>query len=245
MFARPWRAPFPAGDAFRTRRRLRVLPSTWKSAAGFSGKCERPGGWGGDGLARWPAPVSVCRVKCCACRLQLSERAVGVSSVAGHCAFLSRFCQKTPQGGLIAGMLRGRNGKFGVGDICDLRFCGRSAGSLVVGGRKRGPLAAFSDNSERFLCSEAPSWRFLTVVASLLSAFSVLPSAGRQRCAFWMPCSRAPRFRASRSGPGIALSGIAFWSAALLGVSLSDDIALSGVSLSIGCLAPDRHRVLD
>ena len=124
-----------------------------------------------------------------------------------------------------------------------------------MGSRKRGPLAALSDNSERFLCSEAPSLRFLTVVASLLSFSSASPSAGRQRCAFWMPCSRAPRFRASRSGPGIALSGIAFWSAALLGValpsvvllgvSLSDDIALSGVSLSIGCLAPDRHRVLD
>ena len=112
---------------------------------------------------------------------------------AGHCVFLSPSCQKTPQGGLIAGMLRGRNGEFGVGDICDLRFCGRSSGLLVVGSRKRGPLAAFSDNSERCLCSEAPSWRFLTVVASLLSAFSALPSAGRQRCAFWMPCSRAPR----------------------------------------------------
>ena len=89
----------------------------------------------------------------------------------------------------------------------------------------------------------------------MLSTFSVLPSAGRQRCAFWMPCSRVPRFRASRSGPGIALSGIAFWSAALpgamlpsvvlLGVSLSNGIAFSGVSLSIGCFAPDRHRVLD
>ena len=35
---------FRRGDAFRTRRRSRVLPSTWKSAAGFSGKCEKPGG---------------------------------------------------------------------------------------------------------------------------------------------------------------------------------------------------------
>ena len=51
MFARPWRAPFPAGDAFRTRRRSRVLPSTWKSAAAFSGKCERPGRSGIGGLA--------------------------------------------------------------------------------------------------------------------------------------------------------------------------------------------------
>lgn len=84
-------------------------------------------------------------------------------------------------------------GEFGVGNICDLRFCGRSSGLLVVGSRKRGPLAAFSDNSERFLCSEAPSLRFLTVVASLLSAFSALPSAGRQRCGFWMSCSRASR----------------------------------------------------
>lgn len=50
MFARPWRAPFPAGDAFRTRRRSRVLPSTWKSAAAFSGKCERPGRSGIGGL---------------------------------------------------------------------------------------------------------------------------------------------------------------------------------------------------
>lgn len=112
---------------------------------------------------------------------------------AGYCAFLSFFCQKTPQGGLIAGMLLGRNGKFGVGNICDLRFCGRSSGLLVVGSRKRGPLAAFSDNSERFLCSEAPSWHSLTVVASLLSFSSASPSAGRQRCAFWTPCSRASR----------------------------------------------------
>lgn len=51
MFARPWRAPFPAGDAFRTRRRSRVLPSTWKSVAGFSGKCERPCGRDIGGLA--------------------------------------------------------------------------------------------------------------------------------------------------------------------------------------------------
>ena len=29
---------------------------------------------------------------------------------AAHCAFLGLFCQKMPQGGLIAGMLRGRNG---------------------------------------------------------------------------------------------------------------------------------------
>ena len=50
MFARPWRAPFPAGDVFRARRRLRVLPSTWKTVTGFSGKCERPGGSGIGGL---------------------------------------------------------------------------------------------------------------------------------------------------------------------------------------------------
>ena len=41
---------FRRGDAFRTRRRSRVLPSTWKSAAAFSGKCERPGGCGIGGL---------------------------------------------------------------------------------------------------------------------------------------------------------------------------------------------------
>ena len=60
-------------------------------------------------------------------------------------------------------MLFGRNGEFGVEDICDLRFCGRSIGLLVMGSLKRGPLAAFSDNSERFLCREAPSWHFLPV----------------------------------------------------------------------------------
>ena len=58
-------------------------------------------------------------------------------------------------------MLFGRNGEFGVEDICDLRFCGRSIGLLVMGSLKRGPLAAFSDNSERFLCREAPLWHFL------------------------------------------------------------------------------------
>lgn len=68
-----------------------------------------------------------------------------------------------PQGGLIAGMLFGRNGEFGVEDICDLRFCGRSIGLLVLGSLKRGPLAVFSDNSERFLCREAPLWHFLPV----------------------------------------------------------------------------------
>lgn len=41
---------FRRGDAFRTRRRSRVLPSTWKSAAAFSGKCERSGGSGIGGL---------------------------------------------------------------------------------------------------------------------------------------------------------------------------------------------------
>ena len=60
-------------------------------------------------------------------------------------------------------MLFGRNGEFGVEDICDLRFCGRSIGLLVMGSLKRGPLAAFSDNSERFLCREAPLWHFLPV----------------------------------------------------------------------------------
>lgn len=60
-------------------------------------------------------------------------------------------------------MLFGRNGEFGVEDICDLRFCGRGIGLLVMGSLKRGPLAAFSDNSERFLCKEAPSWHFLPV----------------------------------------------------------------------------------
>lgn len=75
-------------------------------------------------------------------------------------------------------------GNSALGDICDLRFYRRGAGLLVMGSRKRGPLAAFSDNSARFLCSEAPSWHFLTALASLLSTFSVLPSAGRQRCGF-------------------------------------------------------------
>ena len=56
-----------------------------------------------------------------------------------------------PQGGLIAGMLFGRNGEFGVEDICDLRFCGRSAGLLSIEGLKRGPLAAFSAGFD-FLC---------------------------------------------------------------------------------------------
>lgn len=42
---------FRRGDAFRTRRRSRVLPSTWKSAAALSGKCERPGRSGIGGLA--------------------------------------------------------------------------------------------------------------------------------------------------------------------------------------------------
>lgn len=47
-------------------------------------------------------------------------------------------------------MLFGRNGEFGVEDICDLRFCGRSIGLLVMGSLKRGPLAAFSDNRNDF-----------------------------------------------------------------------------------------------
>lgn len=64
-------------------------------------------------------------------------------------------------------MLFGRNGEFGVEDICDLRFCGRSIGLLVMGSLKRGPLAAFSGNSERFLCREAPLWHFLPVLISL------------------------------------------------------------------------------
>lgn len=42
---------FRRGDAFWTRRRSRVLPSTWKSAAAFSGKCEMPGRSGIGGLA--------------------------------------------------------------------------------------------------------------------------------------------------------------------------------------------------
>lgn len=79
-------------------------------------------------------------------------------------------------------MLFGRNGEFGVEDICDLRFCGRSIGLLVMGSLKRGPLAAFSDNSERFLCREAPSWHFLSVLVSLLGASSALFSAGWRRC---------------------------------------------------------------
>ena len=68
-------------------------------------------------------------------------------------------------------MLFGRNGEFGVEDICDLRFCGRSIGLLVMGSLKRGPLAAFSDNSERFLCREAPLWHFLPVLIFLCGAF--------------------------------------------------------------------------
>lgn len=83
-----------------------------------------------------------------------------------------------PQGGLIAGMLFGRNGEFGVEDICDLRFCGRSIGLLVMGSLKRGPLAAFSDNSERFLCREAPLWHFLPFLISLPGVSSALFSAG-------------------------------------------------------------------
>lgn len=79
-------------------------------------------------------------------------------------------------------MLFGRNGEFGVEDICDLRFCGRSAGLLSIGGLKRGPLAAFSDNSERFLCREAPLWHFLPVLVSLLGVSSALFSAGWRRC---------------------------------------------------------------
>ena len=138
---------FRRGDAFRTRRRPRVLPSTWKSLAGFSGKCEKP-----DGRVLGTAP---------------------------SWASSARKCHK---GASLRACCAGGMGEFGVGDICDLRFCRRSAGLLVVGSRKRGPLAAFSDNSERFLCSEAPSWRFLTVVASLLSFSSALPFAGRQRC---------------------------------------------------------------
>lgn len=100
-----------------------------------------------------------------------------------------------------------------------------------MGSLKRGPLAAFSDNSERFLCSEAPSWRFLTVLASL-------PSAPERRILDWV---RALECRAlGRCAPGIT-----FPSVALLGGSLSNDIVFSGVSLSIDCLAPDWHRVLD
>ena len=147
MFARPWRAPFPAGDAFRTRRRSRVLPSTWKSAADFSGKCERPGG-----------------------------------RVPGTAPSRASFVRKRHKGALLQACCSGGIGEFGAGDNCDLRFCGCSAGLLVMGSRKRGPLAALSDNSERFLCSEAPSLRFLTVVASLLSFSSALFSAGWRRC---------------------------------------------------------------
>ena len=79
-------------------------------------------------------------------------------------------------------MLFGRNGEFGVEDICDLRFCGRSIGLLVMGSLKRGPLAAFSDNSERFLCREAPLWHFLPVLISLPGVSSALFSAGWRRC---------------------------------------------------------------
>ena len=79
-------------------------------------------------------------------------------------------------------MLFGRNGEFGVEDICDLRFCGRSIGLFVMGSLKRGPLAAFSGNSERFLCREAPLWHFLPVLVSLLGVSSVLFSAGWRRC---------------------------------------------------------------
>ena len=68
-------------------------------------------------------------------------------------------------------MLFGRNGEFGVEDICDLRFCGRSIGLLVMGSLKRGPLAAFSDNSERFLCREAPLWHFLPVLIFFAGRF--------------------------------------------------------------------------
>ena len=135
---------------------------------------------------------------------------------AGHCAFLSFFCQKTPQGGLIAGMLLGRNGKFGVGNICDLQFCGRSSGLLVVGSRKRGPLAAFSDNSERFLCSEAPSWHFLTVVASLLSTFlcCLLPVGNDVPFGCRVLEHRAPAASLSRPSGVAPSSGIALPSAA-------------------------------
>mgnify|MGYP007120849719 FL=1 len=75
-------------------------------------------------------------------------------------------------------MLFGRNGEFGAEDICDLRFCGRGIGLLVMGSLKRGPLAAFSDNSERFLCREAPLWHFLPVLISLWGVSSALFSAG-------------------------------------------------------------------
>lgn len=75
-------------------------------------------------------------------------------------------------------MLFGRNGEFGAEDICDLRFCGCGIGLLVMGSLKRGPLAAFSDNSERFLCREAPLWHFLPALISLWGVSSALFSAG-------------------------------------------------------------------
>ena len=129
-------------------------------------------------LARGSDAVAVWRVKWCACRLWSGKRIVDLSfkpCVASCWVVSARKCHK---GGLIAGMLFGRNGEFGVEDICDLRFCGRSIGLLVMGSLKRGPLAAFSDNSERFLCRKAPSWHFLPVLISLLGVSSALFSAG-------------------------------------------------------------------
>ena len=64
-------------------------------------------------------------------------------------------------------MLFGRNGEFDVEDICDLRFCGRSIGLLVIGSEK-----------------EAPLRRFLTIQNDF--------SAGRPHrgifCRFWFLC---------------------------------------------------------
>ena len=53
----------------------------------------------------WRAILKGCWLLACS----LANRLL-VPRLWPGCAFLGRFCQKTPQGGLIAGMLRGRNG---------------------------------------------------------------------------------------------------------------------------------------
>lgn len=94
---------------------------------------------------------------------------------------LSENAARGPHCGHVA---RAESGNSALGIFVTCGFAVAALDCSSWGAEKRGPLAAFSDNSERFLCSEAPSWRFLTVVASLLSFSSVLPSAGRQRCGF-------------------------------------------------------------
>lgn len=97
--------------------------------------------------------------------------------------------RKGENGASLQAEIRGLPPFSNSANLSHLVFCGNTAcdqhycsciGALdsVISG----PIVAFSTNSGSIICSEAPSWRFLTVVASLLSFSSALPFAGRQRC---------------------------------------------------------------